>query len=102
MYAGEGVLYMTVGMATDPAASSARVRGRVRVKVGLQTRQEDLLSHCFWQFDNMVPDEYPVRLMPSLFVSHAPALLPDHPAINANSNKGSKNRHRQLRIVLQV
>ena len=93
VYADEGFLCVTVGMATDPAASSARVRGRVRVKVGLQTRQEDLLSHCFWQFDNVVPDEYPVRLMPSLFVSHAPALLPDHPAINANSNKGSKNRH---------
>ena len=90
VYADEGFLCVTVGMATDPTASSARVRGRVRVKVGLQTRQEDLLSHCFWQFDNVVASKDPVRLMPSLFFSHAPARLPDHPATNANSNREAK------------
>ena len=86
-----------------------RVRVKAKVKVGLQTRQEDLLSHCFWQFDNVVPSKYPVvvnvtllvtdlaincmimtvgarsitpvREMPSLLSSHAPALLPDHTAM---------------------
>ena len=106
MYADEGFLRVTVGMGTDRAARSAsvriRIRVRVEVKAGLQTRQEDLLSHCFWQFDNVDVVKDPVRSMPSLFFSHAPDRLPDHTAINANSNKGSKNRHRQLRIVLQA
>ena len=108
MYADEGFLCVTVGMGTDRAARPASVRIRIRVRVGvkveagLQTRQEDLLSHCFWQFDNVDFFKDPVRPMPSLFFSHAPARLPDHTAINANSNKGSKDRHRQLRIVLQV
>ena len=96
MYADEGFLCVTVGMGTDRAARPASVRIRIRVRVGvkvkagLQTRQEDLLSHCFWQFDNVDFVRDPVRPMPSLFFSHAPARLPDHPAINANSNGKQK------------